>query len=75
MTEKEERWGYVQENHAFIDSILSGEPAPVTALDGLKSVNWLNPYTARYAKGNECRSSDVLDHYDQVPKLRTYKSR
>jgi myo-inositol 2-dehydrogenase / D-chiro-inositol 1-dehydrogenase len=38
MTEKEERWGYVQEDRAFIDSILNGTPPPVTADDGFKSV-------------------------------------
>lgn len=38
MTEKEERWGYVQEDRAFIDAILSGSPPPVTAEDGFKSV-------------------------------------
>jgi myo-inositol 2-dehydrogenase/D-chiro-inositol 1-dehydrogenase len=38
MTEKEERWGYVQEDKAFIDAILDGTEPPVTALDGYKSV-------------------------------------
>jgi myo-inositol 2-dehydrogenase/D-chiro-inositol 1-dehydrogenase len=38
MTEKEERWGYVQEDRAFIDSIISKTPPPVTADDGFKSV-------------------------------------
>jgi len=38
MTEKEERWGYVQEDKAFIDAILNGTEPPVTALDGFKSV-------------------------------------
>lgn len=38
MTEKEERWGYVQEDVAFIDAILEGKKPPVTALDGYKSV-------------------------------------
>lgn len=38
MTEKEERWGYVMEDKAFIDSILSGAEPPVTALDGFKAV-------------------------------------
>jgi len=38
MTEKEERWGYVQEDKAFIDAILNGNEPPVTALDGYKSV-------------------------------------
>ena len=35
---KEEKWGYVQEDRAFIDSIIRGELPPVTALDGYKSV-------------------------------------
>lgn len=38
MTEKEERWGYVQEDRAFIDSIQNGTTPPVTADDGYKSV-------------------------------------
>jgi len=38
MTEKEERWGYVQEDQAFIDAILNGTPPPVTADDGFHSV-------------------------------------
>jgi myo-inositol 2-dehydrogenase / D-chiro-inositol 1-dehydrogenase len=38
MTEKEERWGYVQEDRAFVDAIINGTPPPVTALDGYKSV-------------------------------------
>jgi len=35
---KEERWGYSQENEAFIDAILNGTEPLVTALDGYKSV-------------------------------------
>jgi myo-inositol 2-dehydrogenase / D-chiro-inositol 1-dehydrogenase len=35
---KEEKWGYAQEDRAFVDSILKGTPAAVTALDGYKSV-------------------------------------
>src|SRR6476659_593059 len=38
MTEKEERWGYVQEDKAFIDSILNVNMPPVTAEDGFKAV-------------------------------------
>ena len=38
MTEKEQRWGYVQEDKAFIDAILNETKPPVTALDGYKSV-------------------------------------
>lgn len=38
MIEKEERWGYVQEDKAFIDSITEDKDPPVTAFDGYKSV-------------------------------------
>jgi myo-inositol 2-dehydrogenase/D-chiro-inositol 1-dehydrogenase len=38
MIEKEERWGYVQEDRAFIDAILNGIEPPVTAHDGFRSV-------------------------------------
>ncbi len=38
MNEKEERWGYLQEDRAFIDSILSQGPPLVTATDGFKAV-------------------------------------
>ena len=35
---REEKWGYLQEDRAFIDSIINGTPPLVTALDGLRSV-------------------------------------
>jgi myo-inositol 2-dehydrogenase/D-chiro-inositol 1-dehydrogenase len=35
---KEEKWGYAQEDRAFIDSIVNGAPPAVTAFDGYKSV-------------------------------------
>lgn len=35
---KEEKWGYLQEDQSFIDSITKGLPPAVTALDGFKSV-------------------------------------
>jgi myo-inositol 2-dehydrogenase/D-chiro-inositol 1-dehydrogenase len=35
---KEEKWGYFQEDRAFVDSILNATSAMVTALDGFKSV-------------------------------------
>jgi myo-inositol 2-dehydrogenase/D-chiro-inositol 1-dehydrogenase len=38
LAQKEERWGYVQEDAAFVDAILNGTQPPVTALDGYKSV-------------------------------------
>jgi myo-inositol 2-dehydrogenase/D-chiro-inositol 1-dehydrogenase len=39
---KEEKWGYAQENRAFIDAILSGAAPAVTAFDGYKSVQLVN---------------------------------
>lgn len=39
---KEEKWGYLQEDRAFIDSIVDGTPAAVTAFDGFKSVELVN---------------------------------
>jgi myo-inositol 2-dehydrogenase/D-chiro-inositol 1-dehydrogenase len=39
---KEEKWGYAQEDRAFIDSIVEGNPAAVTAFDGFKSVELVN---------------------------------
>jgi myo-inositol 2-dehydrogenase/D-chiro-inositol 1-dehydrogenase len=35
---KEEKWGYAQENRAFIDAIIEGKPPAVSAVDGYKSV-------------------------------------
>ena len=41
-TPREEKWGYAQEDRAFIDSIVNGSPALVTAFDGLMSVEIAN---------------------------------
>lgn len=35
---KEEKWGYAQEDRAFVDSVTGGLPPAVTAFDGYKSV-------------------------------------
>jgi myo-inositol 2-dehydrogenase / D-chiro-inositol 1-dehydrogenase len=35
---KEEKWGYAQEDRAFIDAIVGGLPPAVNAFDGFKSV-------------------------------------
>jgi len=35
---REQRWGYAQEDKAFIDSIVNNSPPLVTALDGLRAV-------------------------------------
>ena len=39
---REEKWGYLQEDRAFIDAIVNSSPPLVTALDGLKSVEIAN---------------------------------
>jgi myo-inositol 2-dehydrogenase/D-chiro-inositol 1-dehydrogenase len=41
-TPREEKWGYVQEDRAFVDSIVNGSPALVTAFDGFMSVEIAN---------------------------------
>ncbi|MFL6468962.1 MAG: Gfo/Idh/MocA family protein [Pyrinomonadaceae bacterium] len=47
MFEKEEKWGYVQEDRAFLDSILQGTKPPVNADDGYRSVELVESvYTA-----------------------------
>ena len=38
---REEKWGYLQEDRAFIDAIVNKTPPPVTAFDGLMSVKWV----------------------------------
>jgi len=35
---REEKWGYAQEDRAFIDAIVNGSQPLVTAFDGLMSV-------------------------------------
>jgi myo-inositol 2-dehydrogenase/D-chiro-inositol 1-dehydrogenase len=35
---KEEKWGYAQEDRAFVASIAEGAPVAVTSLDGFRSV-------------------------------------
>jgi myo-inositol 2-dehydrogenase / D-chiro-inositol 1-dehydrogenase len=39
---REEKWGYVQEDRAFVDAVLNGTPPLVTAADGLMSVELVN---------------------------------
>ncbi|HEY7783674.1 MAG TPA: Gfo/Idh/MocA family oxidoreductase [Pyrinomonadaceae bacterium] len=36
---KEEKWGYLQEDQSFIDSIVYGKTPAVTALDGFKAIS------------------------------------
>src|SRR5262249_29421921 len=39
---RDEKWGYVQEDRAFIDAIVNRSAPPVTAVDGLMSVKLVN---------------------------------
>ena len=55
MTEKEERWGYVQEDRAFIDCILTNSPPPVTADDGFKSVELVESVYEAIRSGKRVR--------------------
>lgn len=41
-TPREEKWGYVQEDRAFVDSIVNNSAPPITAFDGLMSVRIAN---------------------------------
>lgn len=55
MTEKEERWGYVQEGRSFIDSITEGKPVAVTADDGFKSVELVESVYEAVRSGERIR--------------------
>ncbi len=52
---KEEKWGYVQEDRAFIDAIIEEKLAPVTALDGFKSVELVNAVYEAVRSGKTIR--------------------
>ena len=55
MVEKEERWGYVQEDKAFIDTILNGSTPPVTAEDGFKAVELVESVYRAIRSGERVR--------------------
>jgi myo-inositol 2-dehydrogenase / D-chiro-inositol 1-dehydrogenase len=55
MTEKEERWGYVQEDRSFIGSILEGNPVAVTADDGFRSVELVESVYEAIRSGEKVR--------------------
>jgi myo-inositol 2-dehydrogenase/D-chiro-inositol 1-dehydrogenase len=57
---KEEKWGYVQEDRAFIDSIANGTPAAVTAFDGYKSVELVNAVYQSVKNGKPIRLNNQL---------------
>lgn len=55
---KEEKWGYLQEDRAFVDSILAGTEASVTALDGYKSVELVDACYRSVQSGEHVRFKD-----------------
>jgi myo-inositol 2-dehydrogenase / D-chiro-inositol 1-dehydrogenase len=55
---KEEKWGYSQEDKSFIDSIVDGKAAAVTAEDGLKSVELVEACYRSVSSGEAVRFSD-----------------
>jgi myo-inositol 2-dehydrogenase/D-chiro-inositol 1-dehydrogenase len=57
---KEEKWGYLQEDRAFIDSIVHGTPVAVTALDGHKSVEFVNAVYQSVKNGKPIRFNNTL---------------
>jgi myo-inositol 2-dehydrogenase/D-chiro-inositol 1-dehydrogenase len=56
---REEKWGYLQEDRAFIDSIINGSPALVTALDGLMSVEIVNAVYESVRTGNPVKVRSI----------------
>jgi myo-inositol 2-dehydrogenase/D-chiro-inositol 1-dehydrogenase len=49
---REEKWGYVQEDRAFIDAIVNGSEPLVTAFDGLMSVKLVEAVYESVRSGN-----------------------
>ncbi|HEX8775349.1 MAG TPA: Gfo/Idh/MocA family oxidoreductase [Pyrinomonadaceae bacterium] len=55
---KEEKWGYLQEDRAFVDAIITGGPAPITALDGYKSVELVDACYRSVRTGERIKFKD-----------------
>jgi myo-inositol 2-dehydrogenase/D-chiro-inositol 1-dehydrogenase len=55
MTEKEERWGYVQEDKAFIDAVLNKTEPPVTRSTVINRWNLSKPFTAPVKTGEKIK--------------------
>ena len=57
---REEKWGYMQEDRAFIDSIVKGLPPLVTARDGLMSVKIVSAVYESVKAGGPIEVRSVL---------------
>jgi myo-inositol 2-dehydrogenase/D-chiro-inositol 1-dehydrogenase len=55
---KEEKWGYLQEDRAFVDAIMTGTKATVTALDGYKSVELVDACYRSVRTGEQIKLKD-----------------
>lgn len=55
---KEEKWGYLQEDRAFVDAIVAGKEAAVTALDGYKSVELVDACYRSVQTGERIKFKD-----------------
>jgi myo-inositol 2-dehydrogenase/D-chiro-inositol 1-dehydrogenase len=55
---KEEKWGYTPEDRAFVDAIVEGSPAAVTAMDGFKSVELVDACYRSVRSGEAIRFSE-----------------
>lgn len=55
---KEEKWGYAQEDRAFVDSVVNGAPVAVTAVDGFKSVELVDACYRAVRSGERILISD-----------------
>jgi myo-inositol 2-dehydrogenase/D-chiro-inositol 1-dehydrogenase len=55
---KEEKWGYLQEDRAFVDAIVTGTQASVTALDGYKSVELVDACYRSVRTGERIKLKD-----------------
>ncbi len=57
---REEKWGYLQEDRAFIDAIVNGSEPLVTAFDGLMSVELVNAVYESVQSGRPVNIRNVL---------------
>ena len=55
---KEEKWGYLQEDRSFVDSIINGQPPAVTVVDGFKSVELVEACYRSVKTGETIRFSE-----------------
>lgn len=56
---REEKWGYVQEDRAFIEAIVNGSEPLVTAFDGLTSVRLVDAVYESVRSGNPVKIGQV----------------